>query len=87
MSFPMPRPSPALRMSRQANGIAVLSLRRWSWVSLAQHLVSLQAIQAVNEHEVMTGSGGRFDPKQMLVREQAAAILVRLQKLIPETFN
>ena len=48
--------------------------------------VSRQAIQAVNEHEVMTGSGGRFDPKQILVREQAAAILVRLQKLIPEAF-
>ncbi|WP_340394411.1 hypothetical protein [Paenibacillus sp. FSL E2-0177] len=47
---------------------------------------SRQAIQAVNEHEVMTGSGGRFDPKQILVREQAAAILVRLQKLIPEAF-
>lgn len=47
---------------------------------------SRQAIQAVNEHEVMTGSNGRFDPKQILVREQAAAILVRLQKLIPETF-
>lgn len=47
---------------------------------------SRQAIQAVNEHEVMTGSGVRFDPKQILVREQAAAILVRLQKLIPETF-
>lgn len=42
------------------------------------------AIQAVNEHEVMTGSNGRFEPKQMLVREQAAAILIRLQKLIPE---
>ncbi|AIQ60108.1 S-layer homology domain-containing protein [Paenibacillus borealis] len=44
---------------------------------------SRQAIQAVNEHGVMTGSGGRFEPKQVLVREQAAAILVRLQKLIP----
>lgn len=42
------------------------------------------AIQAVNEHEVMTGSNGHFEPKQMLVREQAAAILIRLQKLIPE---
>lgn len=31
----------------------------------------------------MIGSGGRFEPKQVLVREQAAAILVRLQKLIP----
>lgn len=47
---------------------------------------SRQAIQAVNEHEVMTGSGGRFDPKQTLVREQAAAILARLQKLIPSAF-
>lgn len=48
---------------------------------------SRQAIQAVNEHEVMTASSGsRFDPKQILVREQAAAILVRLQKLIPEAF-
>ncbi|MEK5256104.1 S-layer homology domain-containing protein [Paenibacillus sp. FSL F4-0125] len=47
---------------------------------------SRHAIQAVNEHEVMTGSGGRFDPKQILVREQAAAILIRLQKLIPEPF-
>lgn len=44
---------------------------------------SRQAIQAVNEHEVMTGSGSRFEPKQVLVREQAAAILVRLQKFIP----
>lgn len=44
------------------------------------------AIQAVNEHEVMIGSNGRFDPKQILVREQAAAILIRLQKLIPEVF-
>lgn len=44
---------------------------------------SRQAIQAVNEHQVMTGSGGRFGPKQVLVREQAAAVLVRLQQLIP----
>lgn len=44
---------------------------------------SRQAIQAVNEYGVMTGSGGRFEPKQVLVREQAAAILVRLQKIIP----
>lgn len=47
---------------------------------------SRQAVQAVNEHEVMTGSGGRFEPKQVLVREQAAAILDRLQKLIPAIF-
>ncbi|WP_162551063.1 S-layer homology domain-containing protein [Paenibacillus tepidiphilus] len=47
---------------------------------------SRRAIQAVYEHEVMTGSGGRFAPKQVLVREQAAAILVRLQQLIPATF-
>lgn len=46
---------------------------------------SRKAIQAVNEHEVMTGSGGRFDPKQVLVREQAAAILIRLQKLMPQS--
>ncbi|UQZ32819.1 hypothetical protein C2I18_04145 [Paenibacillus sp. PK3_47] len=45
--------------------------------------VSREAIQAMNEHEVMTGSGGRFEPKQVLVREQAAAILMRLQKLVP----
>ncbi|CQR55739.1 S-layer homology domain-containing protein [Paenibacillus riograndensis] len=45
---------------------------------------SRQAIQAVNEHEIMTGDGGSFHPKQVLVREQAAAILVRVQKLIPE---
>lgn len=44
---------------------------------------SRQAIQAVNEHGVMTGSAGRFEPKQVLVREQAAAILVRLQKFVP----
>lgn len=44
---------------------------------------SRQAIQAVNEYGVMTGSGGRFEPKQVLVREQAAAILVRLQKVSP----
>ncbi|WP_187355557.1 S-layer homology domain-containing protein ['Paenibacillus yunnanensis' Narsing Rao et al. 2020] len=48
---------------------------------------SRRAIQAVHEHEVMNGSGGRFEPKQVLVREQAAAILVRLQKLLPDTFT
>jgi hypothetical protein len=47
---------------------------------------SRQAIQAVNEHRVMTGSGGLFNPKQVLVREQAAAILIRLQQLVPATF-
>lgn len=47
---------------------------------------SRQAIQAVHEHEVMTGSSGLFGPKRVLVREEASAILIRLQKLIPETF-
>ncbi|WNS43950.1 S-layer homology domain-containing protein [Paenibacillus sp. MMS20-IR301] len=44
---------------------------------------SRQAVQAVYEHEIMTGSSGRFEPEQVLVREQAAAVLVRLQQLIP----
>lgn len=43
---------------------------------------SRKAIQAVFEHEVMIGSNGKFNPKQTLVREQAAAILIRLQQLI-----
>lgn len=48
---------------------------------------SLHAIQAVNEYKVMVGSDGKFNPRQTLVREQAAAILLRLQKLLyPEKY-
>ncbi|WP_372636088.1 S-layer homology domain-containing protein [Cohnella sp.] len=39
---------------------------------------SRHAIQAVFEHQVMTGSDGKFEPGRTLVREQAAAILARL---------
>lgn len=42
---------------------------------------SLKAIQIVNEHGIMTGSGGKFQPGQTLVREQAAAILLRMDEL------
>ncbi|ASA23228.1 S-layer homology domain-containing protein [Paenibacillus donghaensis] len=42
---------------------------------------SLKAIQIVNEHGIMTGSGGKFQPGQTLVREQAAAILLRMDVL------
>ena len=40
---------------------------------------SLKAIQAVNEHGIMTGSEGDFNPKETLIREQAAAVLARLE--------
>ncbi|MFB9274346.1 S-layer homology domain-containing protein [Cohnella cellulosilytica] len=43
---------------------------------------SRQAIQAVFEHSVMTGSDGKFHPRQTLVREQAAAILARLHAVL-----
>ncbi len=43
---------------------------------------SRQAIQAVFEHSVMTGSDGKFHPQQTLVREQAAAILARLHEVL-----
>ncbi|MFC4597722.1 S-layer homology domain-containing protein [Cohnella hongkongensis] len=43
---------------------------------------SRHAIQAVFEHEVMTGNAGQFHPKQTLVREQAAAILSRMHTLL-----
>ncbi|WP_054022982.1 S-layer homology domain-containing protein [Bacillus sp. FJAT-28004] len=48
---------------------------------------SLYAIQAVNEYKVMIGSDGKFNPQQTLIREQAAAILLRLQRLLyPEKY-
>ncbi len=40
------------------------------------------AIQAAFEHQIMTGSDGKFQPKQTLVREQAAAILARLHAVL-----
>ncbi|PRX70667.1 prenyltransferase/squalene oxidase-like repeat protein [Cohnella sp. SGD-V74] len=43
---------------------------------------SRHAIQAVFEHQVMTGSDGKFEPGRTLVREQAAAILARLHVVL-----
>ncbi|MNC17585.1 hypothetical protein D3C76_272020 [compost metagenome] len=52
--------------------------------TLLKSTLAALSILLVNEHEIMTGDGGLFHPNQVLVREQAAAILVRLQKLMPE---
>lgn len=64
------------------------SLKRLAFTDIANlSASSLHAIQAVNEHKVMIGSGGMFNPRQTLIREQAAAILVRLHRyLYPESY-
>ncbi|MBT2291716.1 S-layer homology domain-containing protein [Paenibacillus albidus] len=79
------REEAAVMIAKAARLSAYGSAERVKFADISGLLqASRQAIQAMNEHEVMTGSNGRFDPKQVLVREQAAAILVRVQKLMPE---
>jgi hypothetical protein len=76
-------------MSANAGRLATFgSESRMAFVDIkGLSLTSLYAIQAVNEYKVMIGSDGKFNPQETLIREQAAAILLRLQRLLyPEKY-